>query len=122
MAKMSWNDFVTAYPASEAFTAIVSASLPNGPHFDKNSKKLPTPYGLLQEWLKAKLAGDWTSQTAKGVVMVRIATSQDVATLKARFPAVGAAKKTPIAASTTQISYADADYTKLAIELGYTPK
>jgi hypothetical protein len=120
MPKKPWNEFVVQYPTSPAFVAAVSPSLPDGPHFDNAQRKLPTPYTLLQEWLKMNLVGDWCSQYAKGLLAVRIASTTDAVMLTNRFPTKGASKQTPVAASTTPISYGDSDYKKLATELGYS--
>jgi hypothetical protein len=122
MPRKPWNDFVAAHPQSPAFAAAVSSSLPKGPHFDKKNKKLPTPYGLFQEWLGQTLAGDWSSQTMKGAFFVRVATKEDAELLLQKFPATGPAKKTAVAPKTFPISYSDSGYGPLAKELGYQLK
>jgi len=66
MAYMSWNSFVEKHKKRVGFLAAVSAALPKGPHFDKNNKKLPTPYGLFKEWASKSLNGDWASTKIKG--------------------------------------------------------
>ena len=93
MAKQSWNKFTTAHPNAPAFTAAVSSSLPKGIHFDNNGLKLPTPYGLLVQWLQDHLSHDWTSSTKRGVIIVKVGDRADAAVIVKQFPAIGAAKK-----------------------------
>ncbi|TQM89937.1 hypothetical protein [Roseinatronobacter monicus] len=120
MGKLSWNKFTADHPTAPAFTTTVSSSLPKAaPFFDRDGNKLPTPYGLLVEWLKANLAGDWTSMTKNRLVIVKAVEHTDAAMIMKRFPAIGAAKKTSASASTSQINYTDHDYGKLAVEMGY---
>lgn len=122
MPRKSWNDFATQYPQAPAYTAVVSSSLPNGPHFDKKNKKLPTPYSLFLEWLGQTLTGNWASEKLPGGFAVRVATSEDAKLLIKRFPVMGPSKKTPLAPKTFPIAYSDLHYGKLAKELGYLLK
>lgn len=122
MAKQGWDNFTKAHPNAPALIAALSSSLPKGVLFDKNGLKLPTPYGLLTQWLKGNLSDDWTSTIKNGVVFVKVANAADEATIVKQFPAVGTAKKTPASARTIQISYADGNYEKLATALGYILK
>ncbi|QYE37047.1 hypothetical protein KZX46_21060 (plasmid) [Polymorphobacter sp. PAMC 29334] len=120
MGKQTWAKFTTAHPTVPAFTAAVSSSLPkSAPILDKAGQKLPTPYGLLVEWLKDNLSGDWSSMTKSKLVIVKVADQADGAVITTRFPAIGAAKKTPASASTIQINYADSDYVNVARGMGY---
>jgi len=121
MTKKSWDKFSAEHPASPAFVAKVSSSLPRQfPVFDKSQRKFPTPYRLLVEWLKAKLVGDWASTTAKdGLVFVRVANEADILAITQRFPRVGQSSISPASPNTIQINYSDSDYSKLADELGY---
>lgn len=119
MPKISWNTFAGKHPTAEGFVTKVSSKLPNGPHFDKKKKRLPTPSGLLQEWLRQNLSGDWCAMTNRGVIALRIATPTDIAVLTTEFPARGAPQSSPFATSTTQIDYSDSDYGPLAKSLGY---
>lgn len=122
MAKKSWDDLVTLHPNSRVYSAgPVSTRIP-ALSFDAAGKKLPTPYGLFQKWLASNLSEAWASQTGKGVILVRVADPQDAAMLVGRFGPAGPARKTPASRSTIPLRYTDADYEKLAIELGYTPK
>ena len=123
MGKQTWAKFTGDHPGASAFTTAVNSSLPKGaPIFDKAGLKLPTPYGLLVEWLKANLSGDWTSMTKSKVVIVKVADPVDATIITTQFSAIGAAKKTPIAASTIQIDYTISDYGKLATGMGYQLK
>lgn len=120
MGKLSWKKFTAEHPAAPAYTTAVSASLPKeAPLLDGAGNKLPTPYGLLVEWLTANLSGDWSSMTKNGLVIVKAAERADATVIMKRFPTIGAAKKTRASASTSQINYTDRDYGKLAAEMGY---
>ncbi len=119
MARKDWNTFVKQYPNSAGFVAAVSRSLPNGPHFDKKNRKLPTPYGLFQEWLQSALMGDWSATRVPGGFMVRVATKQDAERILRAFPATGRARTTPACRRTIPFSYRDASYGALAKQLGY---
>lgn len=122
MAKLSWNKFTKANPTASALTTHVSASLPKrgSPHLDKKGQKLPTPYGLLTEWLLANLSGDWTSMIAKGATVIKVADPADALKILKRFPAVGSQQKTAVSPVTQQINYQNQDYAKLAVEMGYS--
>jgi hypothetical protein len=122
MAKQSWNRFTKTNPAAPAFTARARTSLSKrgSPHLDKKGQKLPTPYGLLVEWLAANLSGDWTSMAAKGAAVVKVVDQADAAAILKRFPAVGSQQKTAVSPTTQQINYQDQDYPKLAVQIGYT--
>lgn len=120
MGKLNWKKFTADHPTAPAYTTAVSSSLPKAaPLFDGTGNKLPTPYGLLVEWLKANLSGDWASMTKNGLVIVKAAEQADATVIMKRFPTIGAAKKTPASTSTSQINYTDRDYRKLAAEMGY---
>jgi hypothetical protein len=119
MPKIKWNDFATAYPSAPGYVAHVSSKLPKGPHFDRNKKKLPTPYGLFQEWAKQSLKGDWSGITHLGGFTVRIADPADQTIILNSWPAMGPAKKAPQAPQVTQINYCDRSYEDLARKLDY---
>lgn len=122
MAKQSWNKFTKANASALAFTTRVSSSLPKrgSPHLDKNGQKLPTPYGLLLEWLVANLCGDWTSMRAKGAAVIKVANQADAVTILKRFPAVGSQQTAAVSPATQQINFQDKDYAELAAEMGYS--
>lgn len=101
MAKKSWNTFAGTYPSATTFTTAVSATLPKQMQFDKNNKKLPTPYGLFIEWSKAYLTGDWASTRIKGLGFAISVDSQiDIQLISKTFGTIGSIKKTPVANKT----------------------
>lgn len=118
MPNMSWNAFVTKYKKPFCFSALVSASLPKGLVFDRNKKKLPTPYGLFQEWLSANLTGDWTSMKVTGGFVVYVATTNDNDLITRKF-AISGVVKSKVSDKTQQLLYRDSSYANLAKELGY---
>lgn len=118
MSSMTWNAFMTKHKNYFCFSAPVSPKLPKGPHFDKNKKKLPTPYGLFQEWLSGSLAGDWTSMKVTGGFIVCVATDSDNAFITKKFSVTGVVKSA-VSDKTQQLHYRDSNYSSLAKELGY---
>ncbi|MEI4505975.1 hypothetical protein WBQ88_05440 [Sphingopyxis sp. CCNWLW253] len=118
MPKKKWNDLARSHAVYPVYSAgPVSSSAPK--KFDKAGLTLPSPYGLLLEWLGKNLSGDWAATKTKIVASVRITDPQDAAQLTQRFPALGTSIKTAMSPHTQQIRYADADYAALATELGY---
>lgn len=119
MAHMTWNSFVGKHKSSTCFGAGVSAKLPKGPHFDRNKKKLPTPYGLFQEWLSVSLTGDWTTTKVHGGFAVCVANPTDAALISKTFGTTGSTVRTPISSQTHQLLYRDSSYADLAKTMGY---
>ena len=119
MAYISWNSFQERYKASTGFVAKVSAKLPNGPHFDRKKKVLPTPYGLFREWLSKSLVGDWTTKKIPGGFVVCVAGKSDETVVSRKFGTIGAATNTSISDNTYQLRYQDSNYGELAKSLGY---
>lgn len=120
MPKKSWNIFASTYPSATTFTSAVSAALPKHLQFDKNRKKLPTPYGLFIEWARGNLTGDWASTSIKGVgFAVSVETQTDIQLITITFGTIGSVKKTPVANKTIQVNYKNSDYANWAKKLGY---
>jgi hypothetical protein len=119
MPKIDWKQFDVKYQNPYGFAAIVSATLPKGPYFDKSRNKLPTPYRLFQEWASASLSGDWSSLKLQGGFIICVDSESDVALINKKFGVIGSAKKTPACANTLQVNYKDSDYAYLAKEIGY---
>lgn len=119
MAKIAWDTFVQKHKRPRGFSAAVSAALRKGPAFDKSRKKLPTPYGLFQEWASTSLAGDWATVKFPGGFIICVADDSDASTITNEFGVIGAPKPTPACTNTQQIGYRDADYKRLAKSLGY---
>ena len=118
MSSMTWNAFMTKHKNYFCFSAVVSKNLPKPPHFDRNKKKLPTQYGLFQEWLAANLAGDWASMKVTGGFIVCVATDSDNACITKKFSVTGVVKS-KLSNNTQQLHYRDSNYPSLAKELGY---
>lgn len=88
--------------------------------FDKNNKKLPTPYGLFCEWAKNNLSGEWASTTIAGVgFAVAVERQSDSALIASTFGAQAQPKKTSVGNTTFQCRYSDSEYGSLAKSLGY---
>ncbi len=120
MSNIAWNLFVTKHKSPIGFAAAVSASLPKGPHFDKNKKKLPTPYALFKEWCDKTLKDDWSSQKCKSGFIVCVSSNIDEKLVKSAFKVLSnQPKNTPACAKTYQIGYRDSCYGGLAKSLGY---
>ena len=129
MTKNSWNKFTEEYPNTDCLVCYVSTAVPKMRIFDKQNKKLPTPYKLFLEWLKTNLNGDWTAtilgkEKGNTVFYIKVVLDQDIEKIN---------KKWGLSSKTTeknkfgcprifQIGYRDEDYDKLANELGYMPK
>lgn len=120
MAKNKWNGFFSNRPNAVVYTSAVSASLPKSMQFDKNNKKLPTPYGLFCEWAKSNLSGEWASTTIAGVgFAVAVERQSDSALIASTFGAQAQPKKTSVGYTTFQCRYSDSEYGSLAKSLGY---
>ena len=119
MAKKSWNSLVKAYSSRATFGCAVSAALPPAARFDKKKRKLPTPFGLFNEWAKAKLVGDWASVKESGGFYISVADAQDAEIIKKTFGLVGEPRRTPVSDRTFQVGYSDAKYKPLALALGF---
>ncbi len=122
MPKIQWNTFITNNKSSYCFSSAVSSALPQGYRFDKNNKKLLTPYGLFQEWLKSSIQGDWASIKVKGSFFVRVVDKKDAQLLINTFGASKNTRKTPACSSARQLHYKDSSYRKLASSFGYVFK
>lgn len=118
MSSMTWNTFMTKHKNYFCFSAPVSSKLPKGPYFDSNKKKLPTPYGLIQEWMSRNLAGDWTSMKVSGGFIVCVATDSDNDLIIKKFSITGVVKS-EVSNNTQQLYYRDSNYLILSKELGY---
>ncbi len=119
MAYMSWDTFQKKHKTSASFSASVSGKLPKGPHFDKNKRKLPTPYGLFRTWLSVSLVGDWTTTKVPGGFLVCVADLDEADFIKKRFGVTRTVLKTQISDQTYQLRYQDSNYGSLAKELDY---
>ncbi|MEJ2743481.1 MAG: hypothetical protein P8176_13635 [Gammaproteobacteria bacterium] len=120
MANVKWNTFVAKYRTPVGYISEVSAKLSGGVQFDRNKKKLPTPYGLFKEWASVKLQGDWTSQKLKGGFIICVATKQDADSISKAFGLVDGPVKTKACNQTYKIGYKNGTYGKLAKSLGYS--
>jgi hypothetical protein len=122
MPHIAWNSFLPANSAATFFMAVVSATLPGGPHFDKKMKKLPTPYGLFKEWAKNNLTGEWASIKMKNYFVIGVADAADATLLVNQF---GVACTTQLKFGNSlarQLNYTDSAFGSLASHLGYIVK
>ena len=120
MPKKDWNTFVSSNPNAPGFAAQVSKVLPKQvPKFDRNSKRLPTPYGLFQEWLTTALQGDWAATSVSGGFIVCVSSPQDEQLIRRTFGPVSPPQTTPACKQTSVMSFHDANYGDLARKLGY---
>lgn len=114
-----WNTFITEHPSPTLLGAVVSTRLPPDLLFDKDGKKLPTPYKLFCEWLEATLVGTWSTVAVPQGFVVGIADEGDKTKLlsaygPARHRGFKVAEK-----SVGVLTYSDGSYAKLATERGY---
>jgi len=120
MSNITWNSFVTKHKSPVGFSAAVSATLPKCLHFDKNKKKLPTPYALFKEWCDKTLQDDWSSQKFKGGFIVCVSSQNNAKLIQLAFKVISnQPKNTPACAKTYQIGYTGSGYGALAKKLGY---
>lgn len=119
MAKQSWNDFIKNHPSRIIFGAAVSASLPPAVQFDRKGKKLPSPYGLFNEWAKSNLTGDWSASKVSGGFYLSVSEQGDANLIRSTFGFSSTPIQTPISCKTQGIGYSDSGYAKLAKMLGY---
>lgn len=119
MSNIAWNSFVINHKKTVGFVAFVSATLPQGASFDKNKKKLPTPYKLFKEWCNKTLKDDWSSQRLKGGFIVCVSSQNDAELICSAFKVLTPPQSTPACATTYRIGYSDSGYGALAKILGY---
>lgn len=122
MPKLTWNVFSTKYQTPFCFSGSLPKAIPNGQHFDKNRKKLPTAYGLFLEWASITLKGDWSSIKDGRAFMLRVKDVSDASIIKATFKLIGLPKKTNLCANTQVIDFCDSTYSgyiSLAKSIGY---
>lgn len=120
MAKKSWNDFIKNHPSRTIFGASVSANLPSAAQFDKKNRKLPSPYGLFNEWAKNNLKGEWSATKVPGGFYIAVSQQQDVDLIKSTFGFLGEPISTPVSRKTQKIGYSDSRYASIARALGYS--
>jgi len=119
MAKKAWNKFVVEYPQAWTFSAALG-KWPKGVLLDGREKKLPNPYGLILEWVRSAIAGDWAAMKMQGGFVIKVATDEDARRLTKRFPALKPQQHRPLPPPRTfAIRYTESDYKPLAEELGY---
>lgn len=119
MSKLSWNIYNKKYVSPLGFSSAVSPALKGGPHFDSKHKKLPTPYGLFQEWASIFFTGDWTSIKINGGFIVCVNSQTDDALIRQKFGVIGVPIKSTACANLVRMNYKDSDYKALAKFIGY---
>lgn len=119
MRVRDWNRFITENPSPTILGAVVSSRLPPALTFDKDGKKLPTPYKLFCEWLDASLVGNWSTVAVPQGFVVGVVDEVDKAKILAAY---GPAKHRGFKIADQSVgvlSYTDGSYAKLASERGY---
>jgi hypothetical protein len=115
-----WSDFIVSHPQAYLFSALVSNRLPNGLVVDKNGKRSPTPYKLLNEWLKVNTSGPYSMTWVSDFVVLGLVDARDRENVLSRFgpcrsggPTVGNRKASILR------NCMDGSCLQLADELGY---
>ena len=120
MPKRTWNSFVSDHPkATTTAFGVAVTGFPKGAIFDKDRKKLPTPYALAQNWLGRTLAGDWTTMKDGDAFVILVSDPGDAALVLKKFPAVGAPAKSKIADKSYPVGYRAATFATLVKEAGF---
>ncbi|MCM2289110.1 MAG: hypothetical protein NDI67_08790 [Sulfuritalea sp.] len=123
MAKIIFNSFewfLKKHPESFSFATTISFSAPMDPGTDKRGKKLPTPYGLFQEWAKVSLSGDWVTTKYKGGFIICVADLKDAITITHVFGiSTDTLRRTSTGERSLALGYKDSDYMQLARALRY---
>jgi hypothetical protein len=120
MPKIDWNKSVTVYPKMGLYGAAVSAGLPATLKFDKTGKRLPTPYGLFQEWLKASLSGYWATAKMPGGFVIGILNGSEQALVVSKFGPLQPSQLVVGGRKVPFLRYQDAHIGVLANQLGYS--
>ena len=119
MRVRDWNTFITANPSSSLLGAVVSSRLPAALTFDKEGKKLPTPYKLFCEWLESSLVGTWSTVALPQGFVIGITDDADKASILATYGPARHKGFKIAEKSVGVLSYSDGSYAKLATERGY---
>ena len=121
LSKLSWNKFIDKHGSKDtfAFSAPISASGPKGMIFDRNGRKLPTPYNLFSEWCAAYLSSDWSSTKVTKGFIVSVSDKKDALRIQEEFKIIGSKKITSASHNTFPIGYKNNQYATLAGDLGY---
>jgi hypothetical protein len=123
MAKLAWNDFVTAHPKAVCVYANKSGiKIPAGA-LAQDGRKLPTAYGMLIEALGRVLKGDWTVRQVGKVIQIVLIQQADLATLLKLFQMgqlPNGSRAAPCAAAFGFV-YGPQQYQQLAKGLKYVP-
>lgn len=86
---------------------------------DRNGKKLPTPYGLFEQWARNNLNGNWSTMKIRGGFYVAVSDLNDCQLISNRF-GVGGPFRNKIGKSTPLLlKYSNGNYAPLAASLGY---
>jgi hypothetical protein len=120
MQVRDWNTFITANPSATLLAAVVSSRLPPALMFDKNGKKLPTPYKLFCEWLDATLVGTWSTIAVPMGFVIGVTGAVDKTRILAAYGPARHKGFKLAGKSVGVLSFTDGSYAKLATERGYT--
>jgi hypothetical protein len=114
-----WNRFITENPSATLLGAVVSTRLPPALMFDREGKKLPTPYKLFCEWLDATLLGTWSTVAVPEGFVVGITDDGDKMKIVSAYGPPKHRGFKIAGKSVGVLSYADGSYAKLATDHGY---
>ena len=116
-----WKNFIDSYPQAYLLSALVSERLPSGITLDLEGKKLPTPFKLLNEWLKTNITGPYSMTWTSICIVIGITEASNYQIIMNRF---GPCKSGGITVGRRKApilrNYMDGNYAELAYELGYT--
>jgi len=119
MRVRDWNKFITENPSLTILGAVVSSRLPAALTFDKDGKKLPTPYKLFCEWLDSSLVGVWSTVAVPQGFIVGVTDNADKATIVAGYGPARHRGFKVAEKSVGVLNYSDGSFAKLAAERGY---
>jgi hypothetical protein len=120
MQVRNWNTFITTNSSVTLLAAVVSTRLPPALMFDKNGKKLPTPYKLFCEWLDTTLVSTWSTIAVPTGFVIGVIDAKDETTILAAYGPARHKGLKLAGKSVGVLSYTDGSYAKLATERGYT--
>jgi hypothetical protein len=114
------QEFIHSHPRAVLFGVLVSDRLPVGLAIDVHGDRLPTPYGLLKQWMKANLRGEWcSSATAEGIHAFAVAEPGDRDTVIAAFGPFAHRRLKLFGRPLPTLNYHDGDYARVGETIGF---
>lgn len=111
--------FIKRHKAFFAFCVTLQPYPPTECAADRRGKKLPTPYRVLEQWMKKNLSGEWATRRYKGCALVGVENQDDANLVALAFGHRKPLSKAPDFASCPQIRLTDSDYKFIAHTLGH---